>query len=499
MYKVDNSMALGEPKPLPDEHPSAYASRVGKWYLAWNKLDKALGQFFTPLSVAHFMASLLPSHEGLIRVLDPGAGIGILSCAVCEVLNGDIELEAYEVDDELAKYLDICLSYTQVWMKSKNRHLSYRIIRDDFILANGVPLSQPTDKLFDIVISNPPYFKLSKADPRAKVVERVVHGQPNIYALFMAVSADLLHLGGHAVFITPRSYAAGQYFSRFRQYFFSQMRPRAIHLFESRRDVFDEVLQESLIMLVERSTVNKEIVLSSSEDFDFSHVIPRIKLTDEILGKNDVLHLPLSEQDDVIAAIVRSWTGRLHQYGMEISTGPVVPFRATHLVETRGNVPLTHAPLLWMQNVKPMYYEWPVQHKGQYLVLNGADKLLVPNQNYVLLRRFSSKEEQQRLTAAPYLGELDSSVIGLENHLNYIYRPDGYLSEHETRGLSVLLNSTLMDSYFRIFSGNTQVSATELRNLPLPPLDSIIELGRLAAYSHVNVDNLTSEVLGIYA
>jgi adenine-specific DNA-methyltransferase len=140
-----------------------------------------------------------------------------------------------------------------------------------------------------------------------------------------------------------------------------------------------------------------------------------------------------------------------------------------------------------------------VKHKGQYLRLDGTDKLLLPNQNYVLLRRFSAKEEPQRLTAAPYLAGLNSPVIGLENHLNYIHRPGGRLTEDETRGMALLLNSTLMDAYFRMFNGNTQVSATELRRLPLPPLEAIIELGRLAAYPYLNVDHLINEVLGLYA
>lgn len=492
-------MTLGQPKPFPNELPAAYVHRVAQWYLSWNKPDKTLGQFFTPLSVARFMAELLPAREGPIRVLDPGAGFGVLACALCEVSDSDIELEAYEVDRELIDYLDVCLSYAQLWMKTKNRRLNYTIIRDDFVLSCGDALHKPADKPFDIVIANPPYFKISKGDLRARLAERVVYGQPNMYALFMAVSAALLRVGGHAVFITPRSYTAGQYFSRFRQYFFSQMRPRTIHLFESRRDVFDEVLQENLILLAERSTQNREVTLSFSANFDFSPIAQRRKLIFEVLDKDNVLHLPLSEQDDAIAQIVRSWGGSLHQYGLEISTGRVVPFRAMTLVASAGDVPRTHAPLFWMQNVKPMQWNWPVKHKGQYLAIKGADKLLLPNQNYVLLRRFSAKEEPQRLTAAPYLAELDTPAIGLENHLNYIHRPNGYLTEDETRGLSVLLNSALMDSYFRIFSGNTQVSATELRKLPLPPLEAIIELGRLAAYSDHDVDHLTDKVLGLYA
>lgn len=492
-------MALGVPKPFSEESPAAYAHRVGQSYLAWNKLDRALGQFFTPLPVARFMAELLPLSEGSIRVLDPGAGIGILSCALCEVSNNDLELVAYEIDGELADYLDACLSYAQGWLKSRNRCLNYTIIRSDFVLSCGDALYKSTNKPFDLVISNPPYFKLSKADPRTQVAERVVHGQPNIYALFMAISAALLRAGGYAAFITPRSYTAGQYFSRFRQYFFSQMRPRAIHLFGSRRDVFYDVLQESLIMLAERSTEACEVILSSSVDFDFSRLTRRTKTMAQILGEDYVLHLPLSEQDDAVAAVVRSWNGRLRQYGLEISTGPVVPFRAANLITSVGDVPSTHAPLIWMQNVRPMRCDWPVRHKGQYIALAGADRLLLPNRNYVLLRRFSAKEERQRLTAAPYLAELDTPVIGLENHLNYIHRPDGWLTEDETRGLAVLLNSTFMDSYFRIFNGNTQVSATELRKLPLPPLSEIVELGRVAAYSDHDVDRLTAEVLGLYA
>ena len=45
-------------------------------------------------------------------------------------------------------------------------------------------------------------------------------------------------------------------------------------------------------------------------------------------------------------------------------------------------------------------------------------------------------------------------------------------------GLSVFLNSTAVDEYFRRFSGHTQVNATDLRLLRYPELDKLKQLGR---------------------
>ncbi|MDQ9766372.1 SAM-dependent methyltransferase, partial [Acinetobacter baumannii] len=66
---------------------------------------KAYGQFFTPELTARFMASLFHIDTSLteIRILDTGAGTGVLSAAIVERIiqigyNGHIHLVCYEND-----------------------------------------------------------------------------------------------------------------------------------------------------------------------------------------------------------------------------------------------------------------------------------------------------------------------------------------------------------------------------------------------------------------
>ena len=131
-----------------------------------------------------------------------------------------------------------------------------------------------------------------------------------------------------------------------------------------------------------------------------------------------------------------------------------------------------------MLNHTGSYTRWRVLINLKQLPLM-TEHCLVPNTNYVLLRRFSAKEDHRRLIAAALIGEdFPYAQIGFENHLNFIYRKMGALDKDETVGLSALLNSAIVDRYFRIVNGNTQVNAAELRAMPLPPLNVIREIGK---------------------
>lgn len=508
------------PSPFPGERPVAYADRLGGWYA--DRIDdahrKAHGHYLTPPAIADLMGGLcLGEQRPTIRLLDPAAGTGTLAAAACEAVAAAespparIDLAAYEVDAGLLPVLEACFAHLADWLMERGIQLSLRVECRDFVLANAGTLEGglfPYEDRFDAVICNPPYFKLPKSDPRAQACLPVVHGQPNVYGLFMAISAALLREGGRFVFITPRSYASGPYFQRFRQWFFERVRPTDLHVFESRTEAFDEVLQETVITAGSRAGAGQPepdatVRLSvSAGAADIGERKSRdLPAGDVLRGEcaHRVLYLPATEEHDRVRELVGGWAGSLHAYGWEVSTGPVVAFRAkAWLSQEAGEGGI---PLLWLQHVQSMRVVWPLATRKAQFIEDGpaSGHVLVPNRNYVVLRRFSAKEEKRRLTAAPCLAEQFRGYarIGLENHLNYVHRPDGgQLSETEAHGLAALLNSRLMDAWFRIGSGNTQVSATELRAMPLPPLDGIRRIGKRVLDGTDAIDAIVQAELG---
>lgn len=435
----------------------------------------------------------------------------MLTCAVCERLASlvnppsEVSIDAYEADAALAEVLESVLRLTKKRLAIAGIGFHFNVHADDFIIANATGLEPSSDlfrrhgERFDLAISNPPYFKLSKSDPRARAADVVVHGQPNIYALFMAVSASMLAPGGEMIFITPRSFTSGPYFRCFREWLFERVRPEAVHVFESRRQAFDRdgVLQENIILKgrcdegwasrtneahlrISSSVGSADLGLNEARNVPLTAVL-------DLTSAEKVLRVPSSRSHDDVTRLLKASRGSLKKYALGISTGRVVAFRASHFLAMEGRIPETHAPLLWMQNVHPMQLRWPVRsrNKEQFIsVTERSISLLVPDNTYVLLRRFSAKEEARRLVAAPLIkGVLGSPFIGLENHLNYIHRPGGSLSLDEAWGLAALLNSSFFDMYFRSMSGNTQVSATEMSSIPLPPLEMIAEIGAHARSS----------------
>ena len=170
--------------PVLDERPTDYADRIGSEIVGHKSAvyRKQIGIYLTPVEVADFIAAAYENNAPTVRILDPAAGSGTLACALVEALAGrserkprSVELIAYEIDPELADALGVVIGYLKHWAARRNVSLRTTIKHADFLLENAQRLrstgdlfDKRGDELFDLVVANPPYFKLPKSDPRAQ-------------------------------------------------------------------------------------------------------------------------------------------------------------------------------------------------------------------------------------------------------------------------------------------------------------------------------------------
>jgi adenine-specific DNA-methyltransferase len=465
--------------------------------------------------VAALMAEMFELPADHVRLLDPGAGTGILTAAFIEELcsrdnpPAGIEAIAYEVDDLMADYLQETYGLCQEYCEAHAVRFSGEVRRQDFIedlsvAAQGGFLA--TEQPFDAVIMNPPYGKLRADSAHRRLVEQAGVRVPNEYAAFVAVAALLLHRKGELVAITPRSFCNGPYFSQFRKFLVKELSLRRIHVFEARDAAFKEgdVLQENIVFGAVRSAgAPTEVMITCSPGPVDESVKRRSVAYEQVVKPDDpdcFIHLITDSMGDRVTRRLGQLDATLRELGLSVSTGPVVDFR--HKERLRQQPGADTVPLIYPCHVGSGFVDWPGADSGKpnaFLAEREPDNLLVPEGYYVVVKRFTSKEEKRRLVAAVY--EPHETTIGpvaFENHLNYYHRDGAGLETDVARGLAAYLNSTLVDKYFRLFSGHTQVNATDLRRLPYPRLNQLKELGRRASAAcqgQQPIDDLIREVI----
>jgi adenine-specific DNA-methyltransferase len=364
--------------------------------------------------------------SGNINLLDPGAGIGSLVSAFVEQLlinSAQIEsclITTYEVEETFLSCLEECLIECCNALKNKGIKAEYSLRNESFIESIGetsLPLFTKNSHNFTHAIINPPYKKINNQSIEKKILSKLGIETVNLYSAFVWLSMLQLAQNGEIVAITPRSFCNGSYFRPFRKAFLEKMAFENIHIFESRSLAFaeDNVLQENIIFHAVK-TENKpkfiEISINSEKELDNS-----------------------SEKRLV--------------------------------------------PLIYPESIKPGKVLFPPKKPRKSIAIENnqqTQKWLIQPGWYVLIKRFSAKEEKRRIVAA-VCSPLDSPALGIENHLNYYHAKGRGVNPDLARGLAAFLNSTLFDNYFRLFSGNTQVNVTDLRKIRYPSKEDLMKLG----------------------
>ncbi|WP_205860515.1 hypothetical protein [Phycicoccus sp. HDW14] len=259
-----------------------------------------------------------------------------------------------------------------------------------------------------------------------------------------------------------------------------------MHVFESRSKVFADtgVLQENVIIAGTKGAQPCPVSISVSVDHREDQTIRTVPYADIVDPKDPhrFIRMAANDSDTQVAQRMVALPCTLADLGVRVSTGPVVDFRSRDLLHTE---PIDGGrPLIYPGNIRNGRVEWPLAiRKAQWYRVEdaGAEKLLVPEGWYTVIKRFSAKEERRRIVAAVWSPEVQSGAVAFENHLNYLHLGGAGLDRDLAHGFSLWLNSTFVDQFFRTFSGHTQVNATDLRTMRFPSMSTLRTLGSQAS------------------
>ncbi|MGA3127247.1 MAG: Eco57I restriction-modification methylase domain-containing protein [Candidatus Korobacteraceae bacterium] len=452
------------------------------------KRKSALGQFMTPAPVARFMAALFPpSSLEVCSLLDAGAGVGALTCAFLDrwasgqgLLFQKVQIDAYEIDATLRAYLA-----TTLQRYVERLPVCLNVLPDDFIQAAA--LQTLGARRFTHAILNPPYKKINSLSTHRLILRQAGIETVNLYSAFVALALALMKPGGQLVAIVPRSFCNGPYYRPFREFLLHHAALHHVHLFASRTTAFkdDNVLQENVIIRLERGGKQGDVTVSNSTDDSFADLATHEQPFERIVFPHDLerfIHVPNSIGQNAIE-LSQGVRSTLPDLAISVSTGPVVDFRLLDHIQQqpdKGTV-----PLLYPGHFSGQTTQWPMDgiKRGNAIKLNSdTKKWLYPNGFYTVVRRFSSKEEPRRIVASVVRPDIfpGATMLGFENHLNVFHENKHGLPEALAYGLAAFLNTTAVDDNFRQFNGHTQVNATDLRFMKYPDRRTLIALGEWA-------------------
>ena len=464
------------------------------------------GVYFTPPALTRRLLSMV-RRSGVdmlrARVLDPACGGGAFLAPVVSA-----KLAEYKQQPDAATFDHIVRSVrgfeidpfsawlSQVFLDAVVLPICTRIRAQLPILVDVRDALDASDSAdFDLVLGNPPYGRVQLLSSQRERFRRSLHGHANLYGVFTDLALRFTRLGGVIAYVTPTSFLAGRYFKALRQLLADEAPPTSIEFISDREGVFDDVLQETMLVTFRRgisanSGEARRLQVGRLGDVEIEDVGSYRLPT----NASEPWLIPREAKQAELVQSAYSQSTRLAHLGYRVSTGPLVWNR--HKSQLRSTPSAQTYPLIWAEAVSMSRgFEFRAEKKNHQPYFEAqlpADDWLLITNPCVLVQRTTSKEQHRRLIAA----ELPSAFVEkfgavvIENHLNMIYPTDKPLIP--LRALTALLNSRLVDDLFRTMSGSVAVSAFELESIPLPTVGALLRFAEAveSGASKADLENL---------
>lgn len=207
---------------------------------------KKFGQFFTPFSIAHFMAKWVISNPQCSTILDPAVGLGIFFRAILkEAASNSYQLIGYDIDPQVLK-------------KARTLFQNYKDC--DIRLINRDYMFNDWDNRYDGIICNPPYQRFQNYKNRNEILAEFqsrlglsLSGLTNLHTLFLLKSVNQLSKNGRAAYILPSEFLNADYGVFIKRNLVKYKSLKYVIVFDFTENLFDNVTTTSCILLFDNS------------------------------------------------------------------------------------------------------------------------------------------------------------------------------------------------------------------------------------------------------
>jgi adenine-specific DNA-methyltransferase len=381
-----------------------------------NDVKKNNGIYFTPPSCVNKNIELLKPYMTTVRtVLEP-------SCGSCEYITA-----LHKVFPQLSL---TGIEHNQTIYNSIVQYMNSKIdlINMDF-------LKYETDKKYDLIIGNPPYFVMKKQDVDKKH-HTYFEGRPNIFILFIIKSVNLLNDNGILSFVLPKNFLNCLYYDKTRKYLVTNF--QILTIIEC-NDKYIETQQDTILLILQK-TVNPDLI--SNNQF--------------MLQINDYTIFFTKENKKRITKL-RKYSSSLSELGYKVSVGTVVWNQCKSLLtDDETKTRLIYSSDIENSTLIKKHYD--NQDKKNFINKTGIKRpMIVINRgygvgeykfNYCLIEETHDYLVENHLICIEFKTELEP------NKLIALYKK-----------ILLSLDDERTTEFIKMYFGNNAINTTELNNI----------------------------------
>jgi hypothetical protein len=398
---------------------------------------KDYGIFITPLCIIDKLVSNSTQYAkdnniSIQTILEPACG----TCAIvnyCDTSFKSVTIDAVEFNEKMYEAIkDLPFS-------KKNK---VTIHQSDFI-------TYKSQTMYDLTISNPPYFVCKKGYKVPREYTEYIIGRPNIFGIFILKQLSMTRVGGLAAFIIPKSFMNSSYYGKIRDYIKATCKIVLLEDYALDNDFIDtEQATFGLILHKVNKIIDKDLIILETCPYS-------VKIGEHYAFTPDALTLrTLLEGSSTLAEL-----------GFAVRTGNVV-WNQCKAGNTDGKPELTsdstQTVLIYDSNItkdhKIKLMTFKNEEKHQYIQREGR-------MDMVLAVKRGHGNSTYKLNYA--LIDMKTPYL-CENHINEIY-PCSAIKKSD----AIALFDKIMKSFenpktqqfIDLFLGNNGLSKTELESL----------------------------------